>query len=288
MAMKVICRASCRAGAVGNGGSSAGSEARILAERDFTTATRLRRSLADGPQRRRRETRRRRRQVRGLSLHVGDRRLFDNLSLTVPGGRVPLLGAAPANQPAAGDGSGARHLRRSGRQRWATDSGRSRGWGRKICSTLAERSGQRRSSARGCAVKSRSCLSPPCLNRLSHPAPTPAWRLSPAACVSAPRWRARWHEDRPIVLMDEPFGAGYPHPYAHSDRRPPCWPVGAYHPRSAGGLPVEPPPAGPLGADGDIDDSHHLAGTPSARAGRARSRRPCPAAAADEGRPAQP
>lgn len=34
--------------------------------------------------------------------------------------------------------------------------------------------------------------SPPCLNRLSfHPAPTPARRLSPAACVSAPRWRAR-------------------------------------------------------------------------------------------------
>ncbi len=65
-------------------------------------------------------------EVRGLSLHVGDRRLFDNLSFTVPGGQwVSLLGAsARQNQPAAGDGrSGARHPRRSGRQRWATDSG---------------------------------------------------------------------------------------------------------------------------------------------------------------------
>ena len=34
-------------------------------------------------------------EVRGLSLHFGDRRLFDNLSFTVPGGQwVSLLGAS--------------------------------------------------------------------------------------------------------------------------------------------------------------------------------------------------
>nr|MBG2173072.1 ABC transporter ATP-binding protein [Klebsiella pneumoniae] len=38
-------------------------------------------------------------EVRGLSLHVGDRRLFDNLSFTVPGGQwVSLLGARGAGQ----------------------------------------------------------------------------------------------------------------------------------------------------------------------------------------------
>ncbi len=38
-------------------------------------------------------------EVRGLSLHVGDRRLFDNLSFTVPGGQwVSLLGASGAGK----------------------------------------------------------------------------------------------------------------------------------------------------------------------------------------------
>ena len=40
-------------------------------------------------------------EVRGLSLHVGDRRLFDNLSFTVPGGQwcrcsAPAAPAKPA------------------------------------------------------------------------------------------------------------------------------------------------------------------------------------------------
>ncbi len=61
-------------------------------------------------------------EVRGLSLHVGDRRLFDNLSFTVPGGQwVSLLGASGAGKTSllrvmAG-------LAPAGRQRWATDSG---------------------------------------------------------------------------------------------------------------------------------------------------------------------
>ncbi|WP_142291441.1 ATP-binding cassette domain-containing protein, partial [Klebsiella variicola] len=38
-------------------------------------------------------------EVRGLSLHFGDRRLFDNLSFTVPGGQwVSLLGASGAGK----------------------------------------------------------------------------------------------------------------------------------------------------------------------------------------------
>ncbi len=48
-------------------------------------------------------------EVRGLSLHVGDRRLFDNLSFTVPG-QWWCRQRRRQNQPAAGDGrSGARH-----------------------------------------------------------------------------------------------------------------------------------------------------------------------------------
>ncbi len=69
-------------------------------------------------------------EVRGLSLHVGDRRLFDNLSFTVHGGQwVSLLGASAG----AGKTSLLRVMAglapatrgRSGRQRWATDSGSS-------------------------------------------------------------------------------------------------------------------------------------------------------------------
>lgn len=38
-------------------------------------------------------------EVRKLSLHFGERRLFDNLSLTVPGGQwVSLLGASGAGK----------------------------------------------------------------------------------------------------------------------------------------------------------------------------------------------
>ncbi len=58
------------------------------------------------------------------------------------------------------------------------------------------------------------------------------------------------YEDRPIVLMDEPFRRWIPSPVrGFRPWRPPCWRShgGADHPRSAGGLPVEPPPAGPLG-----------------------------------------
>ncbi len=64
-------------------------------------------------------------EVRNLSLHFGDRRLFDNLSLTVPGGQwVSLLGASGAGKTSllrvmAG---GPRHLRGSGRQRRQADT----------------------------------------------------------------------------------------------------------------------------------------------------------------------
>ncbi len=57
----------------------------------------------------------------------GDRRLFDNLSFTVPGGQwVSLLGASGAGKTSllrvmAGLAPATRG--RSGRQRWATDSG---------------------------------------------------------------------------------------------------------------------------------------------------------------------
>jgi putative hydroxymethylpyrimidine transport system ATP-binding protein len=80
------------------------------------------------------------------------------------------------------------------------------------------------------------------------------------------------YEDRPIVLMDEPFSAlDTPHPHAHSDPggHPAGWSHGgADHPRSAGACRLSHRLLVLSAADGDIDDSHHLAGTPP-RAGRA-------------------
>lgn len=78
-------------------------------------------------------------EVRGLSLHVGDRRLFDNLSFTVPGGQwVSLLGASGAGKTSllrvmAG-------LAPAPAEKWSPAMGNRfravwRGWGRKICST---------------------------------------------------------------------------------------------------------------------------------------------------------
>lgn len=78
-------------------------------------------------------------EVRGLSLHFGDRRLFDNLSFTVPGGQwVSLLGASGAGKTSllrvmAG-------LAPATREKWSPAMGSLfravwRGWGRKICST---------------------------------------------------------------------------------------------------------------------------------------------------------
>ncbi len=136
-------------------------------------------------------------EVRGLSLHVGDRRLFDNLSFTVPGGQwVSLLGASGAGKtsllrvmaglaPAtcgevvASDGQPIQ-----GRLAWMGQKDLLYPW-------LSVRD----NVALGARLRGEKSIvpgSPPCLNRLSfHPAPTPARRLSPAACVSAPRWRAR-------------------------------------------------------------------------------------------------
>lgn len=136
-------------------------------------------------------------EVRGLSLHVGDRRLFDNLSFTVPGGQwVSLLGASGAGKtsllrvmaglaPAtrgevvASDGQPIQ-----GRLAWMGQKDLLYPW-------LSVRDNVAL-GARLRGEKVDRAWSPLCLNRLSfHPAPTPAWRLSPAACVSAPRWRAR-------------------------------------------------------------------------------------------------
>ncbi len=74
-----------------------------------------------------------------MSLHVGDRRLFDNLSFTVPGGQwVSLLGASGAGKTSllrvmAG-------LAPATRGEVVASDGQPiqavwRGWGRKICST---------------------------------------------------------------------------------------------------------------------------------------------------------
>ena len=118
-----------------------GSEARITELSEiFTTATRLeaqfwqmglnaaaetRACLAPGIE------------VRGLS-HVGDRRLFDNLSFYGPRRAVGVAARRQRrrqNQPAAGDGRSGAAL-----EKWSPAMGNRfravwRGWGRKICST---------------------------------------------------------------------------------------------------------------------------------------------------------
>ncbi len=74
------------------------------------------------------------------------------------------------------------------------------------------------------------------------------------------------YEDRPIVLMDEPSRRWIPSPVrAFRPWRPPCWPVGAvvlitHNPQEACRLSHRLLVLS--AADGDIDDSHHLAGTP--------------------------
>ncbi|STU71821.1 ABC transporter ATP-binding protein [Klebsiella variicola] len=135
-------------------------------------------------------------EVRGLSLHFGDRRLFDNLSFTVPGGQwVSLLGASGAGKtsllrvmaglaPAtrgevvASDGQPIQ-----GRLAWMGQKDLLYPWlsvrdnvalGARLRGEKVDRAG-----------------SPPCLIRLSsRPGPTPGRQPSPAACVSAPRWPA--------------------------------------------------------------------------------------------------
>ncbi|VEC55058.1 ABC transporter ATP-binding protein [Klebsiella aerogenes] len=196
-------------------------------------------------------------EVRGLSLHVGDRRLFDNLSFTVPGGQwVSLLGASGAGKtsllrvmaglaPAtrgevvASDGQPIQ-----GRLAWMGQKDLLYPWlsVRDNVALGARLRGEKVDRARVAALLEQVELSS-CAD------------ARPATLSGGMRQRAALartlYEDRPIVLMDEPFSAlGYPHPYADSDPggHPAGWSHGgAYHPRSAGGLPVEPPPAGPLG-----------------------------------------
>ncbi len=75
------------------------------------------------------------------------------------------------------------------------------------------------------------------------------------------------YEDRPIVLMDEPFSALDTLTRTRIQTLAATLLArshgGAYHPRSAGGLLRLSHRLLVLSAaDGDIDDSHHLAGTP--------------------------
>nr|VXZ84480.1 Glycine betaine/L-proline transport ATP-binding protein ProV [Klebsiella pneumoniae] len=108
--------------------------------------------------------------------------------------------------------------------------------------------------------------SPLCLNRLSfHPAPTPARRLSGGMRQRAALARTLY-EDRPIVLMDEPFSALDTLTRTRIQTLAATLLAG----RTVVLITHDPQEACRLShrllvlsaADGDIDDSHHLAGTP--------------------------
>lgn len=135
-------------------------------------------------------------EVRGLSLHFGDRRLFDNLSFTVPGGQwVSLLGASGAGKtsllrvmaglaPAtrgevvASDGQPIQ-----GRLAWMGQKDLLYPWlsVRDNVALGARLRGEKVDRARVAALLDQVELS-----SWADARPQP----SPAACVSAPRWPA--------------------------------------------------------------------------------------------------
>ena len=210
-------------------------------------------------------------EVRGLSLHVGDRRLFDNLSFTVPGavGVAPRRQRRRQNQPAAGDGrSGARHPGRSGRQRWAAYSGPSGVDG-------AERSALPRLSVRdnvalGARLRGEKVDRARVAALLEQVELSSCADARPATLSGGMRQRAALartlYEDRPIVLMDEPFSALDTLTRTRIQTTAATLLAG----RTVVLITHDPQEACRLShrllvlsaADGDIDDSHHLAGTP--------------------------
>lgn len=152
-------------------------------------------------------------EVRGLSLQVGDRRLFDNLSFTVPGGQwVSLLGASGAGKtsllrvmaglaPAtrgevvASDGQPIQ-----GRLAWMGQKDLLYPWlsVRDNVALGARLRGEKVDRARVAALLEQVELSS-CAD------------ARPATLSGGMRQRAALartlYEDRPIVLMDEPFSA---------------------------------------------------------------------------------
>ena len=152
-------------------------------------------------------------EVRGLSLHFGDRRLFDNLSLTIPGGQwVSLLGAsgagktsllrviaglapAPRGAVVASDGQPIQ-----GRLAWMGQKDLLYPWlsVRDNVALGARLRGEKVDHDRVAALLEQVELSS-CAD------------ARPATLSGGMRQRAALartlYEDRPIVLMDEPFSA---------------------------------------------------------------------------------
>jgi putative hydroxymethylpyrimidine transport system ATP-binding protein len=194
-------------------------------------------------------------EVRNLSLHFGDRRLFDNLSLTVPGGQwVSLLGASGAGKPAccglwpAGPATCGEVVASDGKP----IPGRLAWMGQK--DLLYPWLSVRDNVALGARLRGEKVDHARVATLLEQVELASCADARPATLSGGMRQRAALartlYEDRPIVLMDEPFSAldtltrtriqtlAATLLAAHG---------GADHPRSAGSLPAEPPPAGPLG-----------------------------------------
>ncbi len=234
-------------------------------------------------------------EVRGLSLHVGDRRLFDNLSFTVPGGQwVSLLGAsgagktsllrvmaglapAPRGEVVASDGQPIQ-----GRLAWMGQKRSALPWlsVRDNVALGARLRGEKVDRTRVAALLEQVELSS-CAD------------ARPATLSGGMRQRAALartlYEDRPIVLMDEPFSALDTLTRTRIQTLAATLLAG----RTVVLITHDPQEACRLShrllvlsaADGDIDDSHHLAGTPP-RAPDAPDLligQAAPAAAADEG-----
>ena len=191
-------------------------------------------------------------EVRGLSLHFGDRRLFDNLSFTVPGGQwVSLLGASGAGKTSL--------LRVMGRLAWMGQKDLLYPWlsVRDNVALGARLRGEKVDRARVAALLDQVELSS-CAD------------ARPATLSGGMRQRAALartlYEDRPIVLMDEPFSALDTLTRTRIQTLAATLLAG----RTVVLITHDPQEACRLShrllvlsaADGDIDDSHHLAGTP--------------------------
>ena len=211
-------------------------------------------------------------EVRNLSLHFGDRRLFDNLSLTVPGGQwVSLLGASGAGKtsllrvmaglaPAtcgevvASDGKPI-----PGRLAWMGQKDLLYPWlsVRENVALGARLRGEKVDHARVATlleqVELASCAD-----------------ARPATLSGGMRQRAALartlYEDRPIVLMDEPFSALDTLTRTRIQTLAATLLAG----RTVGLITHDPLEACRLShrllvlsaTDGEIDDSHHLTGAP--------------------------